>query len=131
MALQNHPQIQAAQNEAAFSNRQVVEARSAYFPTVSADITGSGANNGARIGAGFISDSRLFDRFGAGFMISLVPEGTQIPSGYPSYGGQFAFGFFDRVIEKVGVQGVFGKKGINRTGQVLAVHPYNLARHQS
>ena len=22
-------------------------------------------------------------------MISLVPEGTQIPSGYPSYGGQF------------------------------------------
>ena len=23
------------------------------------------------------------------FMISLVPEGTQIPSGYPSYGGQF------------------------------------------
>jgi chitinase len=32
---------------------------------------------------------QLRDRFGAGFMISLVPEGTQIPSGYPSYGGQF------------------------------------------
>jgi chitinase len=32
---------------------------------------------------------QLHDRFGAGFMISLVPEGTQIPSGYPSYGGQF------------------------------------------
>ena len=29
------------------------------------------------------------DRFGPRFMISLVPEGTQIPSGYPSYGGQF------------------------------------------
>ena len=28
-------------------------------------------------------------RFGKGFMISLVPEGTQIPGGYPSYGGQF------------------------------------------
>ena len=27
--------------------------------------------------------------FGPGFMISLVPEGTQIPAGYPSYGGQF------------------------------------------
>src|ERR1022692_4453363 len=26
---------------------------------------------------------------GPRFMISLVPEGTQIPSGYPSYGGQF------------------------------------------
>ena len=28
-------------------------------------------------------------RSGQGFMISLVPEGTQIPGGYPSYGGQF------------------------------------------
>ena len=32
---------------------------------------------------------QLHDHFGSGFMISLVPEGTQIPSGYPSYGGQF------------------------------------------
>jgi chitinase len=32
---------------------------------------------------------QLHDRFGPDFMISLVPEGTQIPSGYPSYGGQF------------------------------------------
>jgi chitinase len=29
------------------------------------------------------------DHFTSRFMISLVPEGTQIPSGYPSYGGQF------------------------------------------
>lgn len=32
---------------------------------------------------------QLHDRFGSGFLISLVPEGTQIPSGYPGYGGQF------------------------------------------
>ncbi|MBS1856964.1 MAG: glycoside hydrolase, partial [Acidobacteria bacterium] len=32
---------------------------------------------------------QLRERFGAGFMISLVPEGTQIPAGYPGYGGQF------------------------------------------
>jgi chitinase len=32
---------------------------------------------------------QLHDHFGRGFMISLVPEGTQIPAGYPSYGGQF------------------------------------------
>jgi chitinase len=32
---------------------------------------------------------QLHDHFGPGFMISLVPEGTQTPSGYPSYGGQF------------------------------------------
>jgi chitinase len=32
---------------------------------------------------------QLHDHFGPTFMISLVPEGTQIPGGYPSYGGQF------------------------------------------
>jgi chitinase len=32
---------------------------------------------------------QLHDHFGPGFMISLVPEGSQIPSGYVSYGGQF------------------------------------------
>lgn len=32
---------------------------------------------------------QLHDRAGPGFMLSLVPEGTQIPSGYPGYGGQF------------------------------------------
>jgi len=32
---------------------------------------------------------QLHDRFGAGFMISLVPEGTQIPGGFAGYGGQF------------------------------------------
>jgi chitinase len=32
---------------------------------------------------------QLRDHFGSGFMISLVPEGTQVPAGYPSYGGQF------------------------------------------
>jgi chitinase len=32
---------------------------------------------------------QLHDRFGPDFLISLVPEGTQVPSGYPSYGGQF------------------------------------------
>jgi chitinase len=31
----------------------------------------------------------LREHFGPGFMLSLVPEGTQIPAGYPGYGGQF------------------------------------------
>jgi chitinase len=32
---------------------------------------------------------QLHEHFGPKFAISLVPEGTQIPAGYPSYGGQF------------------------------------------
>jgi outer membrane protein len=72
MALQNHPQIQAAQHEAAFSNQQIVEARSAYFPTVTGEITGSEANHDGRIGAGFLMDSALFNRFGSGIAFSQL-----------------------------------------------------------
>ncbi len=32
---------------------------------------------------------QLHNHFGPNFMMSLVPEGTQVPAGYPSYGGQF------------------------------------------
>ena len=32
---------------------------------------------------------QLREHFGSSFMISLVPEGTQIPAGHVSYGGQF------------------------------------------
>lgn len=32
---------------------------------------------------------QLRQHFGPDFMLTLVPEGTQIPAGYPSYGGQF------------------------------------------
>lgn len=31
----------------------------------------------------------LKEHFGPGFELTLVPEGTQIPAGYPGYGGQF------------------------------------------
>ena len=31
----------------------------------------------------------LREHFGPDFMLTLVPEGTQMPGGYPSYGGQF------------------------------------------
>jgi outer membrane protein len=72
MALQNHPQIQAAQNEAAFANQQITIARAPYYPAVAAEVTGSQANNGARIGAGALSDSRLFNRFGQGITFSQL-----------------------------------------------------------
>ena len=32
---------------------------------------------------------QLREHFGPGFELTLVPEGTQIPAGYPGYGGQF------------------------------------------
>jgi outer membrane protein len=72
MALKNHPQVLAAQNETLAQGRRIVEARSAYFPSVNGEITGSGANYGGRIGAGFLTDSRLFDRFGSGIEINQL-----------------------------------------------------------
>jgi outer membrane protein len=66
IAIQNHPQIQAAQNEINYSNQQIVENRSAYYPTVTGDLTGSQGNNNSRVGAGDLSASRLFNRFGQG-----------------------------------------------------------------
>jgi outer membrane protein len=72
LALQNHPQVQAAQHEQGAMSERVSEARSAYYPQLSGDITGSQGNIGARIGAGYLSDSRLFNRFGDGIIINQL-----------------------------------------------------------
>jgi outer membrane protein len=72
MALKNHPQVLAAQNETLAENQRVLESRSAYYPFIDGEVTGSAGNLGARIGAGFLSDSRLFDRFGDGVEINQL-----------------------------------------------------------
>jgi outer membrane protein len=72
LALANHPLVQAAQNEASAAGERVREVRSAYYPTVSADLTGSQANHDARLGAGSLSASRLFDRSGQGVSVSQL-----------------------------------------------------------
>ena len=72
LAIKNHPQILAAQHEVSFANQQITEARSAYYPTLSADVTGSQANHDARLGAGYLNSSTLFDRFGQGVSMSQL-----------------------------------------------------------
>src|SRR5262245_47101332 len=72
LALNNHPQILAAQNAANYTSQQVIVARAPYFPAVSADVTGTEGNSQARIGAGALSASRLFNRFGQGVVFSQL-----------------------------------------------------------
>lgn len=72
LALKNHPQVLAAQSMVAAIGRQVVEAKSSYYPTVAGDFTGSGANQQARIGAGFLTDSRIFNRVGQGITVNQL-----------------------------------------------------------
>src|ERR1700679_3732141 len=67
IAIQHHPRIAAVQNLELASGQRVVEARSAYYPIVTADITGSQANSLSRIGAGLLASSSLFNREGDGF----------------------------------------------------------------
>jgi outer membrane protein len=69
IALQNHPQVQAAQHEVNYSNQQIVESRAAYYPNLTGDLTGSQGNSLARIGAGDLTASRLFNRFGQGVVV--------------------------------------------------------------
>jgi outer membrane protein len=72
LAVKNHPQVLAQQDVIGAVNQRVTEARSAYYPQVDADITSSEANLGARIGAGYLTASRLFNRVGLGFTINQL-----------------------------------------------------------
>jgi outer membrane protein len=72
LAIKNHPQVQAAQLNYQASQQAVAEARAAYYPTLEADITGSQGNPQARIGAGYLAASRLWDRFGQGITVSQL-----------------------------------------------------------
>lgn len=81
LALKNHPQVLAAQNEVEVGNQQVVEARSPYYPVLDVDITGSQANHNARIGSAFLTDARLFNRFGQGITVSqLITDSGRTPN---------------------------------------------------
>lgn len=72
IAIKNHPQIQAAENEINFANQQVVINRAPYFPSVTGDITGSQSHDGSRIGAGDLQASRLFQREGQGVVVQQL-----------------------------------------------------------
>ena len=65
LALANHPQVKAAQFSAAAAHENVVEQRAAYYPTLSADLTGVDSNDG-RIAAGSLNNPIIFSRFAGG-----------------------------------------------------------------
>ncbi len=72
LAVKNHPQIQAAQNEVNFANQQIVINRAPYFPAINGEVTGSQSYDGSRIGAGALQASRLFQREGQGINIQQL-----------------------------------------------------------
>jgi outer membrane protein len=81
MALKNHPQVLASQANYLRANEIVTETRSAYFPGINGEVTGSQASDNARISAGYLSASRLFSRFGTGITLSqLITDSGRTPN---------------------------------------------------
>jgi outer membrane protein len=81
LAIKNHPQIQAAENELGFAKQQIIISRSPYYPTVSGEITGTQGNDLSRIGAGELAASRLFTRFSPGVEVNqLITDSGRTPS---------------------------------------------------
>jgi outer membrane protein len=72
IAVQNHPQVQAAADVANAAKEQVTQARSAYYPLVYGSATGSYAENDTRIGAGGLNSPRVFDRYGNGLTVNQL-----------------------------------------------------------
>ncbi len=72
LAIQNHPQIAAAQQTAAAAGQRTTEARAPYYPVLNGEITGAQGLAQSRLGAGALSASQLFSRFGQGLQVTQL-----------------------------------------------------------
>jgi outer membrane protein len=72
IAIQNHPQIQAATQLASAAEAQVKEVQSAYFPQAGGSLTGAKAETNSRIAAGFLNSPSVFDKFADGVSVSQL-----------------------------------------------------------
>jgi outer membrane protein len=71
-ALKDHPRIRAAEYSALAADETVRAARSVYFPTVTANLTGAQAQSGTRIAAGGLNNPTILDRFATGFSVGQL-----------------------------------------------------------
>ncbi|MGC2332368.1 MAG: TolC family protein [Candidatus Acidiferrales bacterium] len=72
LAIRNHPQIQAATYLASAAKEQLIEAKSAYYPTAYGSITGVDAENDSRITAGALNNPIIYEREGNGLTVNQL-----------------------------------------------------------
>jgi len=72
IAIQNHPQIQAATYLASAAAAHVKEVRSAYYPQAYGSLTGVEAENDSRVSAGGLSNSIIYDRYANGLTVGQL-----------------------------------------------------------
>jgi outer membrane protein len=72
IAIQNHPQIQAAMNLAQAAKAQVTQTRSAYYPTINGSFTGADSESNSRIAAGYLNNPIVYERYANGISVSQL-----------------------------------------------------------
>jgi outer membrane protein len=72
IAIQNHPQIQAATYLAAAAKAQVTQARSDYYPHAYGSATGVKAETDSRVAAGALNNSIIYSRFADGVTVQQL-----------------------------------------------------------
>lgn len=72
IAIQNHPQIQAATDLAVAANAQVTQARSAYYPMAFGSVTAVDSENNSRIAAGALNNPIIYERYANGLTVQQL-----------------------------------------------------------
>jgi outer membrane protein len=72
IALRNHPRIASAQLTAEASGFAVKQVRSAYYPTLSGNVTGVGTEHGSVLSAGAVTTSSIYSRQASGIVASQL-----------------------------------------------------------
>jgi outer membrane protein len=72
IAIQNHPEIQAAQDVAEAASQRVRQVRSAYYPTANGSLTGVEAENNSRVAAGALNNPIIFNRYSNGVEVNQL-----------------------------------------------------------
>jgi outer membrane protein len=72
IALKNHPRIASAELWAQASGFVVKEARSAYYPTLSGNVTGVGTEHGSVLSAGAVTTSSIYSRQASGVVANQL-----------------------------------------------------------
>ncbi len=74
LALRNHPLVQAAALSAQAEQEVSREAKSAYYPTASANLTAAGGlpSDNSYVSAGVLSTSRVFNRYANGLQLNQL-----------------------------------------------------------
>jgi outer membrane protein len=72
VALRNHPRIASAELAAEASGYVVQQVRSAYYPTLSGNVTGVGTEHGSVLSAGNVTTSSIYSRQASGVVANQL-----------------------------------------------------------